>query len=161
MQHIGLDLFSFGGKSFLICVDHWSGYPLFHIFRSLSAKSIINILTSWFNTLGWPTLIRSDRGPQFCGDFPKFCMKNNIVHEFSAPYNPARSCSVGNNVQACPLCLSKSSLLTSSLLLRPRMKLTIDLSHIMIDLKSSFLSCLRARLSFYKIQSLPHGSKKA
>ena len=27
MQHVGLDLFSFGGKSFLICVDHWSGYP--------------------------------------------------------------------------------------------------------------------------------------
>ena len=25
MQHVGLDLFSVGGKSFLICVDHWSG----------------------------------------------------------------------------------------------------------------------------------------
>ena len=28
MQHVGLDLFSFGGKDYLICVDHWSGYPL-------------------------------------------------------------------------------------------------------------------------------------
>ena len=50
--------------------------------------SIINILTTWFNTLGWPTSIRSDGGPQFCGDFPKFCTKNNITHELSAPYNP-------------------------------------------------------------------------
>ena len=27
MQHVGLDLFSFGGKSFLICIDHWSFLP--------------------------------------------------------------------------------------------------------------------------------------
>ena len=24
MQHVGLDLFSYGGKHYLICVDHWS-----------------------------------------------------------------------------------------------------------------------------------------
>ena len=88
MQHVGLDLFSFGGKSFLICVDHWSGYPLFHALRSLSLESIIKVLTSWFNTLGWPSSIRSDRGPQFCGDFPKFCLKYHIQHELSSPYNP-------------------------------------------------------------------------
>ena len=88
MQLVGLDLFSFGGKSFLICVDHWSGYPLYQELRSLSAEAIIRVLTAWFNTLGWPSSIRSDGGPQFCGDFPRFCTKNNIVHELSAPYNP-------------------------------------------------------------------------
>ena len=46
MQHVGLDLFSFGGKSFLICVDHWSGYPLYQALCSLSADSIIGVLTS-------------------------------------------------------------------------------------------------------------------
>ena len=81
MQHLGLDLFSFGGKSFLICVDHWSGYPLYHELCSHSAESVISVLTTWFNTLGWPSSIRSDGGPQFCGDFPRFCAKNNIVHE--------------------------------------------------------------------------------
>ena len=39
MQHVGLDLFSFGGKSFLICVYHWSGYPLYRALRTLSADS--------------------------------------------------------------------------------------------------------------------------
>ena len=87
MQHVGLDLFSFVGKSFLICVDHWSGYPLYHTLHSLSADSIINVLTTWFNTLGWPSSILSNGGPQFCCDFPKFCFKNNISHELSAPYN--------------------------------------------------------------------------
>ena len=31
MQHVGLDLFPFGGKQYLICVDHWSGYPLYSV----------------------------------------------------------------------------------------------------------------------------------
>ena len=88
MQHVGLDLFSFGGKSFLICVDYWSSYLLYQALRSLSADSIIHVLTTWFNMFGWPSSIRSDGGPQFCGDFPKFCVKNNISHELSAPYNP-------------------------------------------------------------------------
>ena len=88
MQHVGHDLFSFGGKYFLIFVDHWSGYPLYQALRTLSADSIINVLTTWFNTLGWPSSIWSDGGPQFWGDFPKFCVKNNISHELSAPYNP-------------------------------------------------------------------------
>ena len=43
MQHVGLDLFSFGGKSFLMCVDHWSGYPLYHVLvRSLSSVEVPN-----------------------------------------------------------------------------------------------------------------------
>ena len=63
-------------------------YLLYHELRSLSAESVIRVLTTWFNTLGWPSSIRSDGGPQFCGDFPRFCAKNNIVHELSAPYNP-------------------------------------------------------------------------
>ena len=28
MNHLGLDLSDFGGKQHLICVDHWSGYPM-------------------------------------------------------------------------------------------------------------------------------------
>ena len=63
MQHVGLDLFSFGGKSFLICVDHWSKYPLYHALRSLSSDAINSILVTWFNTLGWPSSIRSDGAP--------------------------------------------------------------------------------------------------
>ena len=34
MQHVGLDLFSYGNKQHLICVDHWSGYPLYPQLRS-------------------------------------------------------------------------------------------------------------------------------
>ena len=30
----------------------------------------------------------TEGGPQFCGDFPKFCTKHYISHELSSPYNP-------------------------------------------------------------------------
>ena len=88
MQHVGLDLFSFGGKDYLICVDHWSGYPLYQLLRSTTSESVICCLSSWFNLLGWPSSIRSDGGPQFRGDFTNFCLKHGIRHELSAPYNP-------------------------------------------------------------------------
>ena len=88
MQHIGLDLFSFGNKEFLICVDHWSGYPFYSHLRSLSSSSVISTLTTWFSLFGWPTSIRSDGGPQFRGEFSRFCETHQIRHELSAPYNP-------------------------------------------------------------------------
>ena len=88
MQHVGLDLFSFGGKYYLICVDHWSGYPVYQLLCSTASDSVIRCLSSWFNLLGWLSSIRSDGGPQFWGDFTSFCAKHGIWHELSAPYNP-------------------------------------------------------------------------
>ena len=89
MQHIGLGLFSFRNKEFLICVDHWSGYRFYSHLRSLSSTSVIATLTTWFNLFGWPSSIRSDGGPQFCGEFTRFCESHHhICHELSAHYNP-------------------------------------------------------------------------
>ena len=67
MQHIGLDLFSFGVKDYIICVDHWSGYPFYHFLYSLTSETILKIFTSWFNLFGWPSAVRSDGVPQFRG----------------------------------------------------------------------------------------------
>ena len=88
MAQVGLDLFDFGGKKHLICVDRWSGFPLYKQLQSQSTKAITDILASWFNVLGWPATIQSDGGPQFCGPFKAWCEKNQIAHELSAPYNP-------------------------------------------------------------------------
>ena len=88
MQHLGLDLFSFGGKDYLICIDHWSGYPFYQLLCSLTSVSILKFLTSWFNLFGWSSSIHSNGGPQFHGDFSHFCFKHGIRHELSAPYNP-------------------------------------------------------------------------
>ena len=92
MQHVCLDLFSYKNKQHLICVDHWSGYPLYSQLRSLSSDTIISTLTDWFNILGWPSSIQSDGGPQFRGPFSSFCSQHGITHELSVPYNPKSNC---------------------------------------------------------------------
>ena len=46
MGHVGIDLFDSGGKKFLVCVDQWSGYPVFQKLNSTTA-SILNVLTGW------------------------------------------------------------------------------------------------------------------
>ena len=63
LVQIGLDLFDFAGKKHILCVDKWSGFPLFKRLQSQSTKAVTVILESWFNVLGWSSSIRSDGGP--------------------------------------------------------------------------------------------------
>ena len=88
MAHVGVDLFDFSGKSHLVCVDRWSGNPMFAVLTSTTTTSIIKTLQSWFNVLGWPRTIQSYGGPQFRGEFSAFCKKFGIKHELASPYNP-------------------------------------------------------------------------
>lgn len=63
-----MDLFDFAGKKALVCVDRWSGYPLCQRLHTTTRESISNVLSGWFNLLGWPRSIMSDGGPQFSGE---------------------------------------------------------------------------------------------
>jgi len=88
MAQVGLDLFDCGGHKYLLCVDRWSGYPVYKMLRTLTTNAIVSILEEWFNLFGWPSHIRSDGGPQFGAQFKLWCDEKNISHELSAPYNP-------------------------------------------------------------------------
>ena len=55
MAHVGLDLLDYAGKKHLVCVDKWSGFPLYKIQNSTTTQSIINVMETWFNILGWPS----------------------------------------------------------------------------------------------------------
>ena len=77
MAQIGLDLFDFAGKKHILCVDKWSGFPLFKCLQTQSTKAVTDILESWFNVLGWPSSIHSDGGPQFCEPFRDWCQKKH------------------------------------------------------------------------------------
>jgi len=88
MAKVGLDLFECNGGTYLICVDRWSGFPLYHRLRAQTVQAVINILETWFNVMGWPASIRSDGGPQFTGQFSAWCRDKKISHELSSPYNP-------------------------------------------------------------------------
>ena len=109
MAQVGLYLFDFAGKKHILCVDKWSGFPLFKRLQTQSTKVVTDILESWFNVLGWPSSIRSDGGPQFCGPFRDWCQKNNIKHELSAPYNPKSNGLAESAVKNVKFLLAKCS----------------------------------------------------
>ena len=69
-------------------MDQWSGYPLYQRMTSTTSALVIRVLCGWFNTLGWPSVIRTDGGPQFRNEFSQFCEQNSIKHKLASPYNP-------------------------------------------------------------------------
>ena len=107
MAQVGLDLFDFVGKKHLLCVDKWSGFPVFKRLQSQSTKAIMDILSGWFNTLGWPSSVRTDGGPQFCGPFRDWCTANNIIQELASPYNPKANGLAESAVKNVKLILAK------------------------------------------------------
>ena len=94
LSHVGLDIFEVNGmyvvcgSQHIVCVDQWSGYPLYQRMSSTTSASVIEVISDWFNTLGWPSVIQTDGGPQFRSEFVQFCEKNGISHELASPYNP-------------------------------------------------------------------------
>ena len=88
LSHVGLVMFEFGGSQHIVCVDQWSGYPLYQKMPSTTLAADIRDLSGWFNTLGCPSVIRTDGGPHFRTEFAQFCENNGITHELASPYNP-------------------------------------------------------------------------
>ena len=88
MTDVGSDLFQIGKNHYIVMVDRYSGFPFVEKLSKLSTQAITKILTTWFNTFGWPERIRTDNGPQFRSEFGEFCKEHNILHENSSPYYP-------------------------------------------------------------------------
>ena len=88
MTDVGSDLFQIGHNYYLVMVDRYSGCPFVEKLSKLSTSAIIKVLSSWFNTFGWPERIHSDNGPQYRTEFDKFCKENLIIPENSSPYYP-------------------------------------------------------------------------
>ena len=88
MQHVGTDLFYIDEEDNLVLVDRYSGFLVSKPLHSTNTTAITNQLKAWFDLLGWPQSIRSDRGPQYYRtEFDKFCNKHNIKHEPTSPHN--------------------------------------------------------------------------
>ena len=87
-SHYGVDLCHFEGQDWVVLMDRYSGYPFAKRLNKTNTAAVCGFLTDTFTEVGWPSVIRSDNGPQFRGEFKAFCAENNILHETSAPYNP-------------------------------------------------------------------------
>ena len=45
LSHVGLDLFKYGGNQHMVCVDQWSGYPLYQYMPSTTWAAVIKVLS--------------------------------------------------------------------------------------------------------------------
>ena len=85
---IGSDLFSFGGKNYLITVDYTSSFTEVDELHSTHAESIIICLKTHFARYGIPQTVVTDNGPQFsAGIFREFARKWQFSHETISPGN--------------------------------------------------------------------------
>ena len=107
MSKISTDLAERNSKHYLIIVDRYSGYPWCYQLHSLNTAAILKILTSLFNSVGWPQQITSDNGPQFRSEFKQFCKDHQILHIPSSPHNPESNGLAESAVKQVKLLLSK------------------------------------------------------
>ena len=107
MSHVGVDLFSEKGSTYLVCACRYSGYFFVDQLRSLTTKAVLTKLCKWFLTFGFPLVIRSDGGPQFRSQFSTFCQERNIKHELSSAYNPTSNSLAESTVKQAKHLLKK------------------------------------------------------
>lgn len=88
MDAVSVDLFDLEGKTFLVMVDRFSGFPFVSMMSSLSTDSVWKRLKRWFQEVGFPKRLKSDGGPQFRQRFAAICKEFGIIVEQSSPYNP-------------------------------------------------------------------------
>lgn len=108
---VSCDLFFFGGYSYIVYVDRFSGWPNIHRWnQDPSSKKVKDILTRFFSDYGIPISMRSDGGPQFKSDeFENFMTEWNKRHEISSPHHHESNGHAESAVKAMKLLVKKTS----------------------------------------------------
>jgi len=81
MEKLGVDVFTYRGKTYQMIVDYHTGYPWVKQLKTQKAEELIAHLQDTCDMFGYPTEIVSDRGSQYMSeDFKGFCQAFNIDH---------------------------------------------------------------------------------
>ena len=88
-DRVGVDMFQWKGKQYLVCVDYYSNYPEIAMCTSTTSANVIGHLKSIFSRHGIPRIVVSDNGPQFSsGEFSAFSKNYGFIHQTSSPKYP-------------------------------------------------------------------------
>ena len=83
---VGMDLFSFKGRDYLLVVDYFNNYPEVCLLNDTHSGSVIMKLKSIFSRFGIPKVVISDNGPQFSShQFMRFAKEWDFTHDPSSP----------------------------------------------------------------------------
>ena len=107
LEATSADLFSYAGKTYLVLVDRFSGMIWCDKLSSLNTNTVTDLLVRWMNDFGFPSVIRTDGGPQFRGLFDDWCAQYGVTHELSSPYNPQSNGHAENGVKTAKTLLKK------------------------------------------------------
>ena len=91
---LATDIFEYGGKSYIIVVDHYSKFIVVHKVLDHSSEKTVPTFLQIFSEFGVLDEICSDRGANFTSQlFLSFCKGLNVKLSFSSAYhhsgNPA------------------------------------------------------------------------
>lgn len=86
---VGLDMFEFNGKHYVLVVDYYSKFIETALCTSTSSVMVINHIKSIFSRHGIPQIVVSDNGPQFASrEFEQFSRTYEFQHVTSSPRYP-------------------------------------------------------------------------
>ena len=109
MEFGGLDLYHFGGNTWLLFVDFFSGKPLIkNLGKHSSTDQVIKRLRKWFLEFGFPRKLRCDGGPELRGRFQEWCTKAGIKVEVSSAYRALSNARAENCIKNIKRLLQKT-----------------------------------------------------
>ena len=108
-EKLGIDLFHYNGKTFLLLVDYYSRFFEVSLLSSLRATDIILQMKSQFARHGIPRQVISDNGPQFsCAEFASFAKSWGFRYLTSSPIYPQSNGMAERAVQTIKTLLKKA-----------------------------------------------------
>lgn len=84
---VGMDLFHFRGKNYLVMVDYFSNFPEMALLTNTSSTCVITHAKSIFARHGIPHIVVSDNGPCFSSsEWGNFADRYEFCHVTSSPH---------------------------------------------------------------------------
>lgn len=106
---VGVDLFQYGGASYLVVYDALSNFPEVERLNDTSSRNVIEKLKAIFSRYGVPVEVCSDNGPQFSShDFQQFARNYEFKHTTSSPEFPRSNGLAEKGVQIVKRILKKT-----------------------------------------------------
>ena len=106
-EAISSDLFHYGGKTFVITVDRFSGFPFVSQLRRLNSQAVIKVFWDLFLEYGFPSRCRADGGPQYRTEMKEWLDKHNVLLETSSAHHPQSNGHAESGVKNCKYLLTK------------------------------------------------------
>lgn len=107
---VGIDLFCYGGKSYLCVYDALSNFPEVECLRDTTARTVVDATSAIFARYGIPMEVLTDNGPQFSSsEFASFARTYEFKHITSSPGFPRSNGLSEKGVQVVKRLLKKAT----------------------------------------------------